>query len=251
MKRRKQGSCFWIADDGSLFVGVGCMINGAISEAVEIASETGQPLTFEFNGVHITAAADSSAELLLRDFHRAMQEHIARKIGPYPAAELTAEEVAHAREVDAANEAAQSRAAEEYRRIENVKREALLAAIKGVTLELSDPVAWQEFVSKNQDSYGAGCVDYAQGWGRLMQARMAEGKPLAEIAEETSSLADVQGITGFMYGCAVAMLAKCWKHGEELRRRHNLKIQISNEGEKANESGGVLNPALLSLKTEG
>lgn len=50
-----------------------------------------------------------------------------------------------------------------------------------------------------------------------------------------------------MYGCAVGMLAKAWKHGEDLRRWHNLKTQLANEGEKANEQGGVLNPALLRI----
>lgn len=50
-----------------------------------------------------------------------------------------------------------------------------------------------------------------------------------------------------MYGCAVSALAKFWVHGEQLRIWHNLDIQIGNEGEKANESGGVLNPALLNI----
>lgn len=58
---------------------------------------------------------------------------------------------------------------------------------------------------------------------------------------------DDDGITGFMYGCAVQMLAKSWKHGEALRRWHNKETQIGMEGDKANETGGVLNPALLSL----
>jgi deoxyribonuclease V len=48
-------------------------------------------------------------------------------------------------------------------------------------------------------------------------------------------------------GCAMSILSQVWVHGEQLRRWHNLKTQIRNEGEKANESGGVLNPALLSL----
>jgi len=34
-----------------------------------------------------------------------------------------------------------------------------------------------------------------------------------------------------MYGAAVAILSKVWKHGEELRRWHNLKTQIGDEGE--------------------
>jgi hypothetical protein len=58
---------------------------------------------------------------------------------------------------------------------------------------------------------------------------------------------DNDGITGFMYGCAVSILSKVWIHGEQLRRWHNLKTQLRDEGEKANQTGGVLNPALLCI----
>jgi hypothetical protein len=43
------------------------------------------------------------------------------------------------------------------------------------------------------------------------------------------------------------MLAKCWLHGEALRRWHNKDTQIGTEGDRANERGGVLNPAMLSI----
>ena len=36
-------------------------------------------------------------------------------------------------------------------------------------------------------------------------------------------------------------------NGEDLRRWHNLDTQIRNEGEIANEKGGVLNPAIMSI----
>ena len=80
-----------------------------------------------------------------------------------------------------------------------------------------------------------------------MQAKIDAGEPLESIADDCSHVADDEGITGFMYGAAVSMLAQCWIHGEQLRRWHNLKTQLGNEGERANESGGVLNPALLSI----
>jgi hypothetical protein len=80
-----------------------------------------------------------------------------------------------------------------------------------------------------------------------MQAEFTKGKKISDCAKETSHELGFLGITGFMYGCAVSMLAKCWKHGEALRMWHNLDTQIKNEGEKANEEGGVLNPALLTI----
>lgn len=76
---------------------------------------------------------------------------------------------------------------------------------------------------------------------------MAEGSTLAAVAHDASVWADDEGITGFMYGCAVSILSQVWTHGDALRRWHNLNTQIGKEGERANETGGVLNPALLCL----
>ncbi|MBU4347353.1 hypothetical protein KKF23_02240 [Patescibacteria group bacterium] len=114
-------------------------------------------------------------------------------------------------------------------------------------MTLRDEEGWKKTVTANTDGYGGGFISFAERWARLMEGRMANGDTLQACAEETSSLADNEGITGFMYGCAVSILSQVWIHGEELRRWHNLKTQIGNEGEKANARGGVLNPALLSV----
>ena len=103
---------------------------------------------------------------------------------------------------------------------------------------------WKE---KNNDPYGAAAFRYAERWAELMETKMANGEKLSDIAEATSHEADDEGITGFMYGCAVVVLAKCWENGEELRRWHNIHTQIGNEGERANATGKVLNPALLNI----
>lgn len=72
-------------------------------------------------------------------------------------------------------------------------------------------------------------------------------KVIVDNAERCSRKADTDGITGFMYGAAVSALAHFWVYGEELRRWHNKDVQIGNEGDIANETGGVLNPALLTI----
>jgi hypothetical protein len=119
--------------------------------------------------------------------------------------------------------------------------------IASVAMKVSDDQAWDDFVRRNTDPYGAGVVRYAERWARLMQARMADGSKLEDIAKQASHDADNEGVTGFMYGCAVSMLSQTWEHGEELRRWHNLDSQLGAEGEKANATGGVLNPALLCV----
>lgn len=115
-------------------------------------------------------------------------------------------------------------------------------------MKLKDAELWQKCKDNNQDPYGNACVTYAERWANLMEKEMAAGKPLINIAESTSREADTEGITGFMYGAAVSMLSGCWDHGEELRRWHNKETQIGTEGDAANESGGVLNPAVLNAR---
>jgi hypothetical protein len=108
---------------------------------------------------------------------------------------------------------------------------------------------WDNVVKINDDPYGKAAIDYARSWAELMEARMADGAKLEDIAEKAGHDADVEGITGFMYGCAVSTLSQVWEHGEELRRWHNLDTQVGDEGEKANEAGTTLNPALLTIET--
>lgn len=142
-----------------------------------------------------------------------------------------------------------ARQQEEYARKEREQEEVQKAALSGRPehMTLRDPKAWQETCAANQDAYGGAVMTYAERWARLMEARMDKGEMLADIADDCSHLADSEGITGFMYGCAVNILSKVWTHGEALRLWHNLKTQIRDEGVRANESGGVLNPALLNI----
>lgn len=109
---------------------------------------------------------------------------------------------------------------------------------------------YAEYVAKNSDPYGGCVVKYSEAWADEIEKALAEGKKLEDVAEKLSHEVDKRpdfGITGFQYGCVVQGLAHFWEHGEQLRRWHNLATQIKDEGEKANESGGVLNPALLNI----
>lgn len=105
--------------------------------------------------------------------------------------------------------------------------------------ELHDDV-----VAKNNDPYGACAVRYAQEWAEAMEARIATGAKLEDIADPTSHEVDRRpgfGITGFMYGWAVGFLAEGWVHGEELRVWHNAKY-----GVKADT--GTVNPAIVTVE---
>lgn len=123
-------------------------------------------------------------------------------------------------------------------------------------LKQGQKAAYAKYVKANsKDGYSKAVVDYTERWAALMEAAIgtqtisnAIEHTIRSVAKDTSHEADSEGITGFMYGCAVSALAQFWEHGEVLRRWHNLDTQIRNEGEKANESGGVLNPAVMTLR---
>ena len=109
---------------------------------------------------------------------------------------------------------------------------------------------WETGLSNNDDPYGAEIYRYARAWAEQMEAEMGDVFDGA-IAKSAARSADTEGITGFMYGAAVSTLSHTWVMGEELRQWHNLDTQIGTEGEKANESGGTLNPALVSFGADG
>ena len=115
-------------------------------------------------------------------------------------------------------------------------------------MKITNQELWNQGLANNPDPYGRSCYTYAEAWADLMEKRMANGEKLEDVADSTSHEADTDGITGYMYGVAVALLSQAWEHGEELRRWHNLKTQLGTEGEKANKvPGRVLNPAILKV----
>jgi hypothetical protein len=116
-------------------------------------------------------------------------------------------------------------------------------------VKIKDEKEFYDWYNVQSDEYGKAIFHFAYQWAELMEYLMDEGYEFEEIVEIASSVVDeTYCISGFMYGCAVNTLSVCWEHGEELRIWHNLKYQIGNEGERANEEGGVLNPAVLNLR---
>ena len=221
---------------------------GEIGYHEEWASNKGGLVKFEFNDVTVSVRMDSDPELIYRDWSRAMSGYIGKNVGPYPNPVLTDEEKENDARIKAKNEQRRRQRWAEYDAQVTAKRIATEAKLADAPeMEVSDEATWQTWKDKNQDSYGGGIIAYAERWARLMQAELAAGKKLENVAKTTSREADTDGITGFMYGAAVQTLATSWKYGEELRRWHNLDTQLGDEGEKANESGGVLNPALLNI----
>lgn len=99
---------------------------------------------------------------------------------------------------------------------------------------------FEQFVEINsKDFYSLGVINYLKRWADLMEKEIENGAKVADIADKTSHIADTEGITGYMYGCAVSALSHFWEYGEELRKWHNKKYNHDGEG--------VVNPAIITV----
>ena len=114
-------------------------------------------------------------------------------------------------------------------------------------MNLKDEKSWNECVKNNDDPYGKCAVDVAR---RTMEI-LDNGEPFDThelICRADKEVHGGQGsLTGFLAGAVASMVSECHERGEEFRSQWNVDNQCGDEGEKANESGGVLNPALLTI----
>ena len=103
---------------------------------------------------------------------------------------------------------------------------------------------YQVGYNNNLDSYGHAIYTFAERWAELLEKAIEEStdnpqKVIVDNADKLCTKADLEGITGFMYGAAVSILSQCWEYGEYLRKWHNKEYDY--------EGDGVVNPALLTI----
>jgi hypothetical protein len=116
------------------------------------------------------------------------------------------------------------RVSDEYKRREQERVEADRlrkiayenAMATALPVEWKNPAAWDETLAAQTSDYGRRTMEYAKEWGQFMQAEVAKGRTIAECYDETSRIADHDGITGYMHGCARSMLQQWWIYGDEL-----------------------------------
>lgn len=206
----------------------GDTIQDAVEKTIKMANDVQEPVQMQFNDVTLTIKPGQVAQEYV-DFYYIECD---RKHEAYLKSPEYAQRVKEAEERQVQKD--------------NALRQAMKAAPEHMTLK--DPAGWAKCVENNKDeAYGRAINEYAEMWARLMEGRLSQGWTIADCADSMSHIADTEGITGFMYGCAVKILSAVWIHGEELRRWHNLSTQNGHEGEKANESGGILNPAIMTI----
>ena len=213
----------------------GTHFNEAVKEATSQSRNNQTDVYFDFNGVSISINND--------DANFKSEGELIKECSQYYHAEMDrkAEEYRNSPEgIEAARQG-------EIFAEERIKKNAMVdAKISDVEMDFADVEKWNDFVSKNKDGYGGGVISFAKRWAKLMQVEIADGAKIEDIAQRTSHDADNEGITGFMYGCAVSTLAETWEHGEDLRKWHNKKYQPENN--QANDNDCVVNPAVLTIR---
>jgi hypothetical protein len=106
--------------------------------------------------------------------------------------------------------------------------------------------AWDKWVTSNQDSYGKACVDCARFVMEQMERDIKSGVIIQKgFAKKYVTLADETlktGITGFMAGAIAQMVSQCSEYGSIFRQDWNGEYNVTSEG--------VVNPAILTVKTK-
>lgn len=191
-------------------------------------------IEFEFNGVYVSVTTKNADPNKIIQFWNEKEEEKRIKY------EVEQEKYKKTPEYRA--ERAKELKAEYHRqKIEKLVKQSMQTE----ELQFKDEEAhkiWDNFVEVNsKDDYSAAVVRYAEYWAKFMQYLMTKhkGVKVAKIAENASHAADIDGVTGFMYGCAVNVLSQVWKYGEELRKWHNKEYDY--------EGDGVVNPAVLTV----
>lgn len=85
-----------------------------------------------------------------------------------------------------------------------------------------------KFVEVNSpDDYSRSFVAYTQRWADMMEALIeTAGATVAQIANSTSHLADIEFISGAMFRYAVNALFVLWEYGDELGEWHKKECGV-------------------------
>lgn len=103
---------------------------------------------------------------------------------------------------------------------------------------------YTEYKSQMTDDYSARIISYLESWAELMEIEIDKienpEEAIQKYAKAAADEADYDGITGYMYNCAVKILVCFWEYGEILRKWHNGSLGYSGTG--------TLNSAILHVE---
>lgn len=104
-------------------------------------------------------------------------------------------------------------------------------------MPITNQEKWNEWVNKNEDSYGKACVDTAR---RVMEILDKEQEfDTHEIICRADKEVGAKGLTGFMAGAVAQMVVECHSRGEEFQQKWNTTFGYKGTG--------IVNPAIVTV----
>lgn len=226
---------------------IGNTFDSVATKAKELSAEQDRLVEFEFNGVTCVVDYKTDLSLLYRDYANAHTMEW-KTVGPVCNYEYLQETIDELKRRTDENDKRYAAERLQYKQEQESKKRIAEEKVIGIEMEFSDKDTWNAGLENNKDGYGSAIYSFAESWAKLMQYEInrlgltnVNVSVLATFADHTSHEADTDGLTGFMYGAAVSVLSKTWKHGEALRKWHNKEYNP--------EGDGVVNPAILTLNT--
>lgn len=202
-----------------------------VAKVLFIERDTIKGIRFEFNGTVVYVTPENADPKKIHDEWKATMDANREKARQEREAWLkTPEGLQYLAEKEA----------EEQKR--NILTMAVITVDESTKMEFADEEAkkeWNQLVKINRSDCGSTIMRFARRWAKYMQVLISEGKQVADIAEETSHICDIDGVSSNMFACVVESLVRTWKYGKELHEWH--KKEYGYEGD------GVVNPAVVNV----
>ena len=171
--------------------------NSIVEKAISLTDKY-QYVEFEFNGTQVIVSKHTNTGNLWRD-HINSSYMGWTTIGPDCVAEYDKGTIEKIEKAKAVQEEKSRIEQEAYRKKEAKDKKEFEETVAGIEIILSDPDRWQSYKDKNIDTYGSACVEYAEGWAKLMQVEMSKfNLSVSQCAEKTSFQLGFICITGFI-----------------------------------------------------
>lgn len=94
---------------------------------------------------------------------------------------------------------------------------------------------YEKYITNNKDAYGKCAVDAGESVGKALDKGVTPEEAMGELSKH-------KDLTGFLAGAAIEGVCYFNPRGEELRIAWNKKYNVTED------KGGVVNPAIITIK---
>jgi len=178
-------------------------IQEVLEDAVMLAAELKSEVAISYNGRIVRVRADSDLELMARDYERC-RRGIVSEVGPYPEP-MTQEQL----DLELVGHPAFG--------IRNIGVEVFKISVP------DKETLYRYAYTAAESDYLKSIMEPAIIWAHLIERKMAEGKELADVAQEcleSPVVRKLKTFTGADVTFAVGILTVIWEYGQQLESWH-------------------------------